>query len=58
VQPRSKGLSAPLFTCPCKILCIENLHFHDLRQDGVSRLFDTAGRERFGSQKLEQHEAL
>lgn len=28
------------FTRTCKILGIEDLHFHDLRHDGVSRLFE------------------
>lgn len=28
------------FTRGCKILGIENLHFHDLRHDGISRLFE------------------
>lgn len=28
------------FTRACKILAIEDLHFHDLRHDGVSRLFE------------------
>lgn len=28
------------FTQACKFLQIEDLHFHDLRHDGVSRLFE------------------
>ena len=28
------------FTEACKILGIEDLHFHDLRHDGISRLFE------------------
>ncbi len=28
------------FTRACQILCIEDLHFHDLRHEGVSRLFE------------------
>lgn len=28
------------FTRACKLLAIEDLHFHDLRHDGVSRLFE------------------
>lgn len=34
---KSVGLS---FTNACKILDIENLHFHDLRHEGISRLFE------------------
>jgi integrase len=29
------------FTKACKLLGIEDLHFHDLRHDGISRLFET-----------------
>ncbi|KJK06558.1 site-specific integrase [Pseudomonas tussilaginis] len=35
----SESISAA-FTRACKILAIEDLHFHDLRHDGVSRLFE------------------
>lgn len=28
------------FTRACKFLAIDNLHFHDLRHDGISRLFE------------------
>lgn len=28
------------FTRACKLLAIDDLHFHDLRHDGVSRLFE------------------
>lgn len=35
----SKTVSAR-FTRACKILGIEDLHFHDLRHDGISRLFE------------------
>jgi integrase len=33
------GISAA-FTRACKLLAISDLHFHDLRHDGVSRLFE------------------
>lgn len=35
----SKSISAS-FTRACKFLQIENLHFHDLRHEGVTRLFE------------------
>lgn len=35
----SDGISAA-FTRACQFLAIEDLHFHDLRHDGVSRLFE------------------
>jgi integrase len=31
------------FTDACKLLGIDDLHFHDLRHDGVSRLFEMGG---------------
>ena len=31
------------FTRACKILGIEDLHFHDLRHEGISRLFEMGG---------------
>lgn len=48
-MPRSKGPIFPYstdaisaaFTRACAVLGIEDLHFHDLRHDGVSRLFET-----------------
>jgi integrase len=47
-MPRSKGPIFPYstdaisaaFTRACAVLDIEDLHFHDLRHDGVSRLFE------------------
>ena len=47
-QPRADGRIFPFnaesisaaFTRACKALGIENLHFHDLRHDGISRLFE------------------
>lgn len=47
-MPRSKGVIFPYstdaisaaFTRACKMLEIADLHFHDLRHDGVSRLFE------------------
>lgn len=35
----AKSVSAS-FTRACQMLCIEDLHFHDLRHEGVSRLFE------------------
>nr|WP_276556794.1 tyrosine-type recombinase/integrase [Rhodoblastus acidophilus] len=35
----SKSISS-LFTRACQFLAIEDLHFHDLRHEGVSRLFE------------------
>jgi integrase len=48
VMPRSDGAIFPFgadaisaaFTRACKVLEIVDLHFHDLRHDGVSRLFE------------------
>jgi integrase len=47
-MPRTKGPIFPYstdaisaaFTRACQVLGIEDLHFHDLRHDGVSRLFE------------------
>jgi integrase len=47
-QPARRGRIFPFngdsistsFTRACKILGIEDLHFHDLRHDGISRLFE------------------
>lgn len=47
-QPATQGTIWPYnaesistsFTRTCKILGIEDLHFHDLRHDGISRLFE------------------
>lgn len=47
-QPRSNALIFPYneksisasFTRACQLLGIEDLHFHDLRHEGVSRLFE------------------
>lgn len=47
-MPRSKEMVFPFntdsisaaFTRTCKVLGIEDLHFHDLRHEGVSRLFE------------------
>lgn len=38
--PTRSMLSAPPSLRACKILGIDDLHFHDLRHDGVSRLFE------------------
>jgi integrase len=34
------GAITAAFTRACKILTIDDLHFHDLRNEGVSRLFE------------------
>jgi hypothetical protein len=38
--PLSTDAISAAFTWACKMLDIEDLHFHDLRHDGVSRLFE------------------
>lgn len=40
IFPYSTVAISAAFTRACKILGIEDLHFHDLRHDGVSRLFE------------------
>jgi integrase len=40
IFPYSAIAISAAFTRACKILGIEDLHFHDLRHDGVSRLFE------------------
>lgn len=48
LQPETQGIIWPYneesistaFTRACKILGIANLHFHDLRHEGISRLFE------------------
>lgn len=40
VFPYSTDAISAAFTRACKFLEIEDLHFHDLRHDGVSRLFE------------------
>ena len=40
VFPYSTDAVSAAFTRACKVLGIEDLHFHDLRHDGVSRLFE------------------
>jgi integrase len=50
-MPKGKGPIFPYttdaigaaFTRACKFLAIEDLHFHDLRHDGISRLFEMGG---------------
>jgi integrase len=39
VSPNSISMA---FTRACKLLGIEDLHFHDLRHEGISRLFEMA----------------
>lgn len=40
IFPYSEEAISAAFTRACKVLGIENLHFHDLRHEGVSRLFE------------------
>lgn len=40
IFPYSTDAISAGFTRACQFLAIENLHFHDLRHDGVSRLFE------------------
>lgn len=40
IFPYSTDAIGAAFTRACKFLGIEDLHFHDLRHDGVSRLFE------------------
>lgn len=38
--PYTAGAITAAFTRACKLLGIDDLHFHDLRHDGISRLFE------------------
>jgi integrase len=40
IFPYSAGAISAAFTRACQFLGIEDLHFHDLRHDGISRLFE------------------
>jgi integrase len=40
IFPYSTDAISAAFTRACKVLNIDNLHFHDLRHEGVSRLFE------------------
>jgi integrase len=40
IFPRSTDAISAAFTRACKILGIEDLRFHDLRHEGISRLFE------------------
>jgi integrase len=40
IFPYSTDAISAAFTRACKILTIDDLHFHDLRHEGVSRLFE------------------
>lgn len=40
IFPYSTDAIGAAFTRACKVLGIDDLHFHDLRHDGVSRLFE------------------
>ena len=40
IFPYSTDAISAAFTRACQVLGIDDLHFHDLRHDGVSRLFE------------------
>jgi integrase len=40
IFPYSTDAISAAFTRACKVLAIDDLHFHDLRHEGVSRLFE------------------
>jgi integrase len=40
IFPYSTDAISAAFTRACKILEIDDLHFHDLRHEGISRLFE------------------
>jgi integrase len=40
IFPYTTDAISAAFTRACKLLGIEDLHFHDLRHEGVSRLFE------------------
>ena len=40
IFPHNPESVSSSFTKACQILGIEDLHFHDLRHDGISRLFE------------------
>ncbi|NEI60974.1 site-specific integrase [Rhizobium leguminosarum] len=40
IFPYNAGTISRNFTDACKLLGIDDLHFHDLRHDGISRLFE------------------
>jgi integrase len=40
IFPYSPGAISAAFTRACKLLGIDDLHFHDLRHEGISRLFE------------------
>jgi integrase len=40
IFPYSTDAVSAAFTRACKVLAIEDLHFHDLRHEGISRLFE------------------
>lgn len=40
IFPASADAISAAFTRACKVLGIDDLHFHDLRHDGISRLFE------------------
>lgn len=40
IFPYTENAISASFTRACKVLGIEDLHFHDLRHEGVSRLFE------------------
>lgn len=42
IFPYSPAAITANFTRACKLLVIEDLHFHDLSHEGISRLFEMA----------------
>jgi integrase len=40
IFPYSTDAINAAFTRACKVLAIDDLHFHDLRHEGISRLFE------------------
>jgi integrase len=40
IFPYTEDAISASFTRACQVLAIDNLHFHDLRHEGVSRLFE------------------
>lgn len=41
IFPYNSGTISTLFSNACRETGVENLHFHDLRHEGISRLFET-----------------
>jgi integrase len=60
VFPYTTDAICAAFTRACRVLGIEDLHFHDLRHEGVSRLFEIGRtfRERRWCQDIEAGRAF